>query len=164
MNKYLPHIALATLGGFFLFNFSKMLSRIFNTGNIEERTESLKKEMAPQFVKVQGEIKKPISEKRKTELKAVVSRLWLLIEPYERVKSRDVLALLEGLTADEMRFVYIEFGIREIREIQVGFNFEKWSGDLISHLKNELMDWNPLDWNGESKVRALFKDTGLWVD
>jgi hypothetical protein len=160
MKKYLiGGVALVAL--LLLFKAQSLFSGFLSSKPVQQKIKDMTKEMLPQFSAVSVSITKskirPISE-----IKAIASRLWLLLAPAQRSKSSEILSLLSGLNTDELKALYVEFGIKEIPEIKLGFGFENRTGDLIEVLKAELIDFNPLDWNGLSKVKDFFKNTGLW--
>lgn len=158
MKSWKIYGAILFIGGLLLFKVSNLISGFFSDGGKKKLAE-MERETKDYFKRVRFNSKNVASMEN---IKNVASRLWLLLEPAERAKSAEIINLLGPLNKDELKAVYKEFGLKIIPEIKLGLGFEDRAGDLVEVLKNELLDFNPFDWNGLSKVKALFKDTGLW--
>jgi hypothetical protein len=66
---------------------------------------------------------------------------------------------LKNLTAQELKFVWVKFGIRS----NTVFAFSMFEGDLFAWFDAELSDWKPWDLNALSDMRKIWTKTGLWV-
>lgn len=70
-------------------------------------------------------------------------------------KSKEMYDLLKGLTANELKAVYLKFGSRINRD------FSNDTGTLFTWFDWELTDYNPLDIGVLTRMRLLWKQTLL---